>query len=460
MSLALAPAVAALASTSISFNVPGFQVTRVWAGSALDANMASRSSLGIPANIGGLLFSSDGNTLYVVGAASGDGSGVYAVSVVRDPSTHEVTNLVGPATLVFAGAPPSAGAGVDAGLEFGPSGTLFYSYFDANRLAERVGGSEMQFNLTSLAVPSSVAGLTFSPFRTDPGTGFGRLQINTGRAATLYELSLSAAGGGFFTPTGKTTFATLPKGSLAGMQYVPSAPYTGNLMYVANDDGELHFITIDPATGFAIDKGTQQPTQGTANPVDTLFASGFGKNATSGPFGLEYDPINNDLFVSTWQGDPTVFNSIIQIQGFSHVTTTTTTVTTTTSTTTTTAPTTSTSTTTQPPTTSSTTSTTATTQPPTTTTTTTTTGPPTTTTTLVPLCGDVNGDGVVNIADALIVAQYDVGLRPCGQAPFSQPAVCDVNNDGSCNIGDALRMAQCEVGLVSCAFTCTPFTCP
>src|SRR6266852_3518034 len=60
VSLALAPAVAALPSTSISFNVPGFQVTRVWAGSALDANMASRSSLGIPANIGGLLFSSDG----------------------------------------------------------------------------------------------------------------------------------------------------------------------------------------------------------------------------------------------------------------------------------------------------------------------------------------------------------------------------------------------------------------
>src|SRR6266403_181411 len=122
--------------------------------------------------------------------------------------------------------------------------------------------------------------------------------------------------------------------------------------------------------------------------------------------------------------------------------TTTTTRTTTTSTTTTTTPT-----------------TTTTTRPPTTTTTT----PSTTTTTTVPAaaCGDVNGDGTVNIGDALITAQYDVGLRTCGLAPFSHPEVCDVNHDAGCNIGDALKMAQCDVGLISCTFTCTPaFSCP
>src|SRR5438128_915388 len=75
-------------------------------------------------------------------------------------------------------------------------------------------------------------------------------------------------------------------------------------------------------------------------------------------------------------------------------------------------------------------------------------------------CGDVNGDGVVNIGDALVVAQFDVGLRQCGVAPFIHPVVCDVNGDGACNIGDALRIAQCDVGLISCAFTCGPFACP
>ena len=67
---------------------------------------------------------------------------------------------------------------------------------------------------------------------------------------------------------------------------------------------------------------------------------------------------------------------------------------------------------------------------------------------------------MVNVGGALLTAQYDAGLRICGQGPFTHPEVCDVNDDGSCNIGDALRMAQCDAGLVSCAFACRPFTCP
>ena len=143
---------------------------------------------------------------------------------------------------------------------------------------------------------------------------------------------------------------------------------------------------------------------------------------------------------------------------------TTTTSTSTTTTSTTQAPTTTTSsttTTTQPPTTTTATSTpltTTTTQPSTTTSSTTTSSTTTTTTKIA--CGDVNGDGVVNIADALLTAQYDVDLRTCGQAPFSHPEVCDVNSDGACNIGDALKMAQCDVGVISCLFTCKPFVCP
>src|SRR5437870_11375491 len=74
------------------------------------------------------------------------------------------------------------------------------------------------------------------------------------------------------------------------------------------------------------------------------------------------------------------------------------------------------------------------------------------------LCGDVNGDGVVDIGDALVVAEFDVGDRQCSQ--LTQPEACDVNGDGACHIDDALRIAQCDVGLINCAFTCGPFTCP
>jgi len=59
--------------------------------------------------------------------------------------------------------------------------------------------------------------------------------------------------------------------------------------------------------------------------------------------------------------------------------------------------------------------------------------------------GDVNGDGTINIIDALMTAQYSVGLNPTG---FNVSAA-DVNCDSTVNIVDALRIAQYSVGLVT-----------
>ena len=72
----------------------------------------------------------------------------------------------------------------------------------------------------------------------------------------------------------------------------------------------------------------------------------------------------------------------------------------------------------------------------------------------------MNGDHLVDIGDAQVIAQYDVLLRTCGVAPFSHPELCDVNRDTLCDIGDAQRLAQCDVGLISCTFNCLLFTCP
>ncbi|MBN1700123.1 MAG: cellulase family glycosylhydrolase [Spirochaetales bacterium] len=60
------------------------------------------------------------------------------------------------------------------------------------------------------------------------------------------------------------------------------------------------------------------------------------------------------------------------------------------------------------------------------------------------LMGDVNGDGTVNIVDALLAAQYYVGLEPAG----FDISVADTNCDGTVNIVDALLIAQYYVGLV------------
>ena len=59
--------------------------------------------------------------------------------------------------------------------------------------------------------------------------------------------------------------------------------------------------------------------------------------------------------------------------------------------------------------------------------------------------GDVNSDGTVNIVDALLIAQYYVGLNP---ANFN-PDFADTNCDGSVNIVDALVIAQYYVGIIT-----------
>jgi hypothetical protein len=59
--------------------------------------------------------------------------------------------------------------------------------------------------------------------------------------------------------------------------------------------------------------------------------------------------------------------------------------------------------------------------------------------------GDVNNDGSANIVDALLVAQYYVGLNPSN----FDSTKADVNCDGNIDIIDALRIAQYYVGLIS-----------
>jgi hypothetical protein len=59
--------------------------------------------------------------------------------------------------------------------------------------------------------------------------------------------------------------------------------------------------------------------------------------------------------------------------------------------------------------------------------------------------GDVNNDGSITIVDALMTAQYTVGLNPAGFVSGN----ADVNCDGSITIVDALIIAQYTVGLVT-----------
>ncbi len=73
--------------------------------------------------------------------------------------------------------------------------------------------------------------------------------------------------------------------------------------------------------------------------------------------------------------------------------------------------------------------------------------------------GDVNSNGTIDIVDALLVAQYYVGLNP---ANFDN-TVADVNASAAIDIVDALLIAQFYVGLITSfqgATTATPTGAP
>lgn len=277
-----------------------FEVINVWAG----------TSVGVPGRLGAMMFSDDGNTLYVVGDAELANSALYAVAVSRDSVTGQVTDL-GPAestTLVFSGSL----AGLDTGLEIGPDGTLFYTYWDANYIGQRpggFGGDETTYNMATVGVPPSVAGLTFSPHVDDLNTGFGQMQVSSWLGDDLYNVPLTPTDGGLFEPGTAVLFVSLPQQGTGAIQYVPSGLLEGNLMYVNWDFGEIRVLEIDAESGLPIDADSGEPTLGTTNPVDQRFAYDIGV----GPWGLEFDGRSGDFFVSTWEGDP--FNSIIQLSG-------------------------------------------------------------------------------------------------------------------------------------------------
>ena len=60
------------------------------------------------------------------------------------------------------------------------------------------------------------------------------------------------------------------------------------------------------------------------------------------------------------------------------------------------------------------------------------------------LLGDADGDGDVDIIDALQVARYDAGLNP---SPFDE-ANADVDCDSDIDIIDALQIARHDAGLI------------
>ena len=244
---------------------------------------------GVPGALGDVLFSADGNTLFILGGSEGGSSGVWSVPVTRDLS-GTVTGL-GAATFFF-GIP-----GMDTSLEFEPgTGTLFFRMTSGRVGQRRTDGTIATFTATGAAV---FGGLAFVP---DPLPNAGDLLVGDWSSGVINSHSLVDNLDATFTPMLQGFYSNSQSGATGDLHFIPTGAFAGDLMFTNWSNGTVSIIDIDPVTGF--------PVGGGGAPSITLLVSGLG----SGPWGLDFDPITRNLFISNFGGSPS--NGIIQISGF------------------------------------------------------------------------------------------------------------------------------------------------
>jgi len=60
--------------------------------------------------------------------------------------------------------------------------------------------------------------------------------------------------------------------------------------------------------------------------------------------------------------------------------------------------------------------------------------------------GDVNGDGNINFADAIVLLRFDIGFAELSDY---QKSISDVNNDGDVDFADAIKILRFDAGFIS-----------
>ncbi len=240
----------------------------------------SVGSLGIPGQLGGIEFSTDGTALYVATTAASAAGSIRVLTVQRDPVTNRVTGLSAPVTL-------TAAPNIDGGLQFGPNGVLFWTTNPTHTLGQYAPGAPPTvFSLGPVGVPASAGGLEFVP----PGLpNAGDLLVSSAWGGGIHRISLSPNPNGTFTPVAGSAvlFAQIP-GGIEAMRHIPSGSNAGDMLFCDWCANAVYRLAIDPATGWPLAGPGGQPI---VTPVIT---------GMLGAEGMAFDPLTDDLFVGTW----------------------------------------------------------------------------------------------------------------------------------------------------------------
>jgi hypothetical protein len=245
---------------------------------------------GLQSNWGAIAFDhADPNTLLCSRWATNGVQNLFRVRVVRDAQGH-VTGFSGTAT-------PFAQADfIDGGLDFHPSGVLFYTRYPSvvgtNGIGQFEPGSTVPDRTDLVLGPNWIGGLAIVPAGLP---GAGRLKTLRWPGGQWTDAQLAPDGNGTFDILGETLIATLTGGP-DGFDYVPrTAPFFNgaDVMVCEFNTGVLATYQVDVQGDPVV--ATRQ-----------VFASGF-----ASCFAVTLDPVTHDLVHASWSG-----TTVHVIQGF------------------------------------------------------------------------------------------------------------------------------------------------
>jgi hypothetical protein len=236
---------------------------------------------GLSPNWGAIAFDrNDPNILLCSRWATVGVQNLFAVRVVRDALGH-VTGFSGTAT------PIAQADYIDGGLDYHPSGVLFYTRYPSFPAGNSIGqfkpGSTVPDRVNTILGPNYIGGLAIVPAGLP---GEGRLKTLRWPGGGWTDASLTPDGNGTFDVVGETQMAVLTGGP-DGFVYVPRmAPFfTGADILV----GEFNLGSL--AT-YAVDTNGD-PVISTRQ----VFASGLGS-----AFVMTVDPVTLDVIHAGWSG--------------------------------------------------------------------------------------------------------------------------------------------------------------
>ncbi len=246
---------------------------------------------GVPANLGGIAFSTaDQGVIYICGAANGGAGALYRIAVTRDANGH-ITGFSGTATQV------STAGNNDGGLQFGPGGVIFFTRYSMNELGQIKPGStapDKIVALSPLGFPASVGALSFVP------AGYpnqGKLKLASYNAGRFGTATVQADGNGTFDLV-NLQLGTTPGNGPEGILYPPpGSPLFTDFSHVIVAEYSAGAIAV-----YDIDAN--------ADPIPStrrVFMSGL-----SGAEGAASDPRTGDFLFSTYGGS----NRVIAVRGF------------------------------------------------------------------------------------------------------------------------------------------------